>query len=217
METLAVVLLIQEEACLLSIDVIHGVPDAVLGDSRGAELPSLGGGGGLFLLLGAQMQGVTRIEPLVLLHALQLADGYVVAEVEGVDLRAELLAEDADEGGKEDILDFFNAERKHLRHQDVFKAIHRQPGEAVGLAEDETAALEVGLPHDGASVGHGVAERALPVGLVKAVVGVAGEETDADLGVAVVKARAQVLVFIGVNVHQPAVLGGGGEEVTSSA
>ena len=62
------------------------------------------------------MQGVTRIEPRVLLHALQLADSYVVAEVEGVDLRAELLAEDADEGGEEDILGPLDAQGEHLRH-----------------------------------------------------------------------------------------------------
>ena len=161
--------------------------------------------------LGAQIQGVTPIEPRVLLHALQLADGYVVAEVQGMDGGVEFLPQDAHKGGEEDVPDALCTQRKHLRHNDIFESVHRQAGEAVGFSEDETAALEVGLSHDGAAVGHGVAQAALPEQGIKAVVGVAGQDADADLGVAVVKARAEVLVLIGVNVHETAVGGGGGE------
>ena len=50
----AVVLLVQEKAGLLAVDVVYGIFDAVFGDDYGAELVTLCGGAGGLVGLGAK-------------------------------------------------------------------------------------------------------------------------------------------------------------------
>ena len=74
-----------------------------------------------------------------------------------MDRGIEFLAQDADQGGEEDVPYAFDAQGKHLCHKDVFESVHCKSGETVGFAEYEATALEVGLAHDGSPVGDGIA------------------------------------------------------------
>ena len=156
---LAVVFLVEEEAGLLPVFKIYRIGDAVLGD---------GGRGGI----GKRPVG-QWVKALVLLHPLQLADSHVVALIDAAE-RLSQLVKDFCQSGKQHPLALLDAQRKHLRHQNVAEAVDRQSRELVGLAEDEAAVGEV-LPHHGAAVVDGVAQPPLKEGLVKAVVGVAGD------------------------------------------
>ena len=131
--------------------------------------------------------------------------------IQGVDGGVEFLSQDADEGREEDISDVLHAQRQYLRYQYVLKTIHRQAGEAVRFSEDQAAAAKIRFSHDGATVGYGVAKPPLPKERIKAVVGVAGQDADADLGMTVIESRAQIFVLGGVHVHQPAVGGSGAD------
>ena len=70
---------------------------------------------------------------------------------------------------------------------------------------DQAAALEVGAGHDGLAVGDGVGHSAAPESGVEAVVGVAGEQADGDLGAFVIEASAHI-GRAGKDIHQTAVL-----------
>ena len=84
--------------------------------------------------------------------------------------------------------------------------VHRQPWKGVRLAEDDAAAVQVLWVHDGLSVLPGPLELPAPEGLVKAVVGVAGEEAYPDFGLFREKARSQIPPLFAEDVHQTAVL-----------
>ena len=60
------------------------------------------------------------------------------------------------------------------------EAVDRKPRKLIGFAEDNAAAVRIG-PHDGFAVVPGVADPPLPEAIVKTVVGVAGEQANADL------------------------------------
>ena len=163
----AVILLVEEKAGLLAVLHVHAVIDAVLADLRhGAR---------------GHVPALEREPALPLLHTLKGADGRVVALENAVDHNA-VLGENLDEQREQHLLDALHADGESLRDEQVFKAVHRQAGEAVRLPEDHPAAAEVLRPEDAFPVVPGPAELPLPEGLVKAVVGVAGEEADPDLG-----------------------------------
>lgn len=83
----------------------------------------------------------------------------------------------------------------------LFKAVHRQAGEAVRLAEDDAAA-ETSAPMTVLRVVPGVADAAAPEVRIEAVVRVAGEQTDTDLALAGEKAAAKVFPFLAHRVHE---------------
>ena len=173
----AVVLLVEEEAGLLAVLEIDVVVDAVLAD--------LGlGGGGVAL--------TRQLEPaLALLEALFGTQGLVVPLVDAVDGLA-VGPQDFGEEGEEDRLQLLHADAEGLGDEDVVEAVHGQAGELVGLAEDDPAGREVGRLEDGLAVGPGVLDAAAPEAGVEGVVGVAGDEADADLALERDEAGAEV-------------------------
>ena len=105
-------------------------------------------------------------------------------------------------------MDALHAQAQHLGHQHRAEAVHRQTREAVRLSEDDPAAEQVLRGHHALAVVPGVLHPALPKGVVKAVVGVAGEQPAADKGVAVIKSGAQICALTADDVRQAAVLHG---------
>ena len=103
-------------------------------------------------------------------------------------------------------MDVLHAQAQHLHHQHRAEPVHCQPREAVRFSKDDPAAVQVLRGHDGLAVVPGVLHPALPKGIVKPVVGVAGEEPAADEGVAVIKARAEIGPLVADDIRQAAVL-----------
>ena len=173
----AVVLLVEEEAGLLAVLEIDVVVDAVLAD--------LGlGGGGVAL--------TRQLEPaLALLEALFGPQGLVVPLVDAVDGLA-VGPQHFGEEGEEEGLQLLHADAEGLGDEDVVEAVHGQAGELVGLAEDDPAGREVGGLEDGLAVGPGVLDAAAPEAGVEGIVGVAGDEADADLALERDEAGAEV-------------------------
>ena len=185
-----VVFLVEEEAGLLPVLHVDRVVDPVfadLGDGAcGRRLPGEG------------------IPALVLLESLECPDGDVVALKDAVDLLT-VCAQNLHNQRKNQIFDALHPHRKGLRDQKIGETIHREPREAVGLAEDHAAAAEVLRPQHGLAVVPGVLHAPPPEGRVEAVVGVAGDEAQADLALAAVKARADVFAALAECVAERAV------------
>ena len=187
-----VILLVEEKARFLPVFKVHGIADAAFRDIRLMEVGD----------------GLTRqgIPSLPLLHALLFAQGDVVALIDARDLLP-VGAQCLDEQPENHRLDAIHAETQHLRHEDIFKPVDREPGEVVRLAEDNPAAAAVLLAHHGLAVVPCVLHAPRPERAVKAVVRVAREEPHADHGAAVIKARAEVAPLPAEHVHKRAVLG----------
>ena len=189
-DSLAIVLLIEEESGFLTIDVVHGVFYAVF---------SYFGHAGK---VGAKPRASP--EALVFLHALKLAYLNVVALVYCGDMLAHI-REGLHKQLVERVLYALRAEGQHLRNKDVTESVDGESGEAVSLAEYETAAAEILRAHDGAAV---VQRVAYPAGVevpVEFVVGVAGDDAYAYLGVVVYVTCAEVAPLAAENVGKAAV------------
>ncbi len=187
-----VIFLIEEEAGLLTVLYVHGIVYPVLTNLRQRAL--------------RRGQSGQRKPALPLFHALEGANGDVVSLVQAANFLP-VLAQQLHQRGKQRGFYLFHPHREGLRHQQIVELIHRESREAVGLTEDHAAAVEL-VPHDRLAVVPGVAQAAAPEGLVKAVIGVAGEQADADLALFAEKARAEIAPLLAHRVHQRAVLAG---------
>ena len=117
--------------------------------------------------------------------------------------------------GEEPGLALFHAEGEGLNHQHIPKAVHRESRQRIRLAKDCPAAGQLFGAQHALPVGPGVAEPAQPEGVVKDVVGVAGEEPHPDEGAKAQKPRAQPVSLFSQHVHDAAVFraGGAGENL----
>ena len=186
-----VVLLVQKKAGFLPILKVHGIHDAVFHDVHvGALRRRLTGQG---------------IPSFVLLHALQTADGHIVALVDAADVLS-VLPQHLDQQREQPVLDALHAHTQRLGHQHAFEPVHRQTREQVGFAEDHAAAPAVRLAHHHLAVVPGVADAPLPEGIGEVIVGIAAHQPHPDLGAAVVEPAAQPAAAAAHHVHQRAVL-----------
>ena len=117
-----------------------------------------------------------------------------------------IVGEDFGEEGEEDGLQLLHADAEGLGDEDVVEAVHGQAGELVGLAEDDPAGREVGRFEDSLAVGPGVLDAAAPEAGVEGVVGVAGDEADADLALERDEAGAKVSALRAHHVGEGSVL-----------
>ena len=185
----AVELLVEEKARLLPVFDVHAVENAVFAD--------LGDGAcGRFL----PRKGKPA---LVLRQALLFAKNNIVALEKAVDLLAVLL-QNLDDEREEHVLDLLHAERERLRDKQVFKAVDREAGERVRLAEDESAAAGLSVHHRLAVVPC-VAHAPPPEVFVKAVVRVARDDAHAQTAEPAQKARTEILSLFRHHVHKRAV------------
>ena len=189
----AVVFLVEEKSGFLPLDIVHGVKNPVLGD--GCQPVGIGS------------QTLAAPEAFGCFHALQFSDGGFIPLVQNRDRLPEFFAEQTDENRINLILDLLHAKRQHLGDENVAKPVYRQAGEGVGFAENQAAAGKIALAHDRAAVVDCPTELAFPEGGVKAVVRVFGDDTNADFGIGIVKARAEILALGGTDIGKRAVLG----------
>ena len=161
----AVVLLVQEEPCLLAVFHVYQIFYAVFCNLRHRGF----------------RRGLPRQEEpaLVLLQALLFPEGNIIPLKNAPDLLP-VLPENADQKGQQQVLDVLHAHRQHLNAEKVVELVHRQTGEHVRLPENNPAGVQVPRGHDGLPVLPGPAELPLPEGGVKAVVGVPGEQANPD-------------------------------------
>ena len=185
----AVELLVEEKARLLPVFDVHAVENAVFAD--------LGDGA-----CGCFLAGKGK-PALILRQALLFAKNNVVALEKAVDLLAVLL-QNLDDEREEHVLDLLHAERKRLRDEQIFKAVDREAGERVRLAEDEAAAAGLSVHHRLAVVPC-VAHAPPPEVFVKAVVRVARDDAHAQAAESAQKARAEVFPLFRHHVHKRAV------------
>ena len=197
----AVVLLVEEETGLLAVLEIDVIVDAVLADL------GLGGGG---------VRLTRQLEPaLVLLEALLGAQSLVVPLVDAVDGLA-VGPQHLGEEGEEEGLELLHPHAEGLGDEDVVEAVHGQARELVGLTKDDPAGREVGRLKDGLAVGPRILHPTPPEAGVEGIVGVAGDETDADLALEGDEAGAEVGTLGAHHVGEGAVLRlalGEGEDV----
>ena len=188
----AVVLLVQEEAGLLPVHVVHLVADAVLGDLDEA------------VALGLQPRQIHV--PLALFEAFLQPQGAFVPLVDHVDGYAVLL-EFLHQQPEQYTLADLDAQGQNLRHQHAFEPVHGPARQPVRLPENEAAGGEV-LAHDGLAIVDSVADAAAEEGLVEGVVGVLGEDADQNLARVVVEPAAQVGALLAEHVRHGPVLAG---------
>ena len=181
----AVVFLVQEESRLLAIFHIDIVEDAVFVDGR-QDAARLG-------------QEVGLIPAFILFHAVQFADFDVVPFINASDGDAHG-GQFVDESLEDDRFDLVHAIAQGLGDEDVVIAVYGQARHVVGVSEDEAAAGEVFIAHDGLAVVQGIFDPALPESFVEAVVGIARHDAHAYLRNVVGKARAEIAVFVAVDV-----------------
>ena len=143
------------------------------------------------------------VPALELGQPLQRADGGVIAFKHAV-YHLPVGAQRLNEQGENNVLYPLHADGQRLRDEDIGKPVHRQAGEAVGLAEDKAAAGHI-RPHDGLSVIPGVFYAPRPEGRVERVVRVARNKADANLAVPAEKARAEVLSLLADGIDERAV------------
>ena len=181
----AIVFLVQEESRLLAIFHIDIVEDAVFVDGR-QDAARLG-------------QKVGLIPAFILFHAIQFADFDVVPFINASDGDAHG-GQFVDESLEDDRFDLVHAVAQGLGDEDVVIAVYGQARHVVGVAEDEAAAGEVFIAHDGLAVVQGIFDPALPESFVEAVVGIARHDAHTYLRNVVGKARAEISVFVAVDV-----------------
>ena len=181
----AVILLVEEEAGFLPVDIIHIVQNPVFPDR--------------YMSVQVRLQSVERHETGPLLHALFLPEPDVVALVDRVDLftaRTQHLQQEC----KQLHLSQLHAQREHLCDQDRAKAIDRQARKTVCFAEDQAAVIKI-LPHDRAAVIDRILDAPRPERLVKAVIRIAREHAHADLGRAVIKPGTEPVAAAREHIH----------------
>ena len=100
----------------------------------------------------------------------------------------------------QEILPPLHAQGQDLRDQHIPETVHGQTGELIRLTENETAAAVV-LSHDRAAVLQSIPDAPEEKSFVETIVGVPGEQTDADLAVIVHCTAAQPPPFFGKDVH----------------
>ena len=126
--------LVQKKTRFLAILHVHSIADPVFHNFRQTGVRP------------GQVQR-RKVKPaLVFLQPLPGADGNVVALVQAVDLPA-VVPQQLYQQRKEHGLDALDAHRERLCHQIPAETVHRQAGEQVGLAEDDTAARNLPAQH----------------------------------------------------------------------
>ena len=180
-----VVFLVQEEPRLLTVFDVDVVANAIFFDGR-YDASRL-------------RQVIGFVPAFVLLHAVQFADFDVVPFINASDGDAHG-GQFVDESLEDDRFDLVHAIAQGLGDEDVVIAVYGQARHVGGVSEDEAAAGEVFIAHDGLAVVQGIFDPALPESFVEAVVGIARHDAHAYLRNVVGKARAEIAVFVAVDV-----------------
>ena len=180
-----IVFLIQKVSGLLPVKVVHVKQDPVFPDGH---MP------------------VTRAqeEACGLLQTLFTANGKIITFIDPPDLDP-FFVEYGNEHGVDGLFALFHAITDTLRYEDIFKPVHGQTGQAIGFAEHKPAAGEI-LSHDCETVIDGVTEPAFPEGFLESVVGVTADDAYPQFGVVIVETGTQPAPFLGIDIHDIAVL-----------
>ena len=187
-----IVLLVEEEARLLSVLEIHLVANAVFHNlrRRGAEGCSLG------------LAGIDRIERAgrILRGARKPSRGLgepfkragrgVVAFIESANRNA-VFGQHFEKRGEDHRLQTLHPHRKRLGHEDVLETIDDKAGESVSFGEQNAACACIGAHHRFPVIPRPL-YLSLPKGTVEAIVRIAGDEANTNLALLGQQARPQI-------------------------
>ena len=179
----SVVLLIEEEACLLAVFHVDYVADAVLGDLH-------------FGIEGRRQKALFAGE------ALELADLGVASLIDSAHADA-VLVQHGDQGCQNIALQAVNAKREGFHDQNIFVLVDSQSRQEIGLSEDQAAAG--GVDHL-LSVLPGASDPLREKGGRHRLFPAAGEKAHSDLGLCIHKAvshEISVEVLYGQNIAVP--------------
>ena len=153
----AIILLVEEKACFLTMDIVNIVQDTVFADRH--------------MAVQVRLQVFECYEAGSLLHALFFPQLSIVALVDRLDLLA-AGAQCLQQERKQLRLAQLHAQREHLRDQDRAEAVNRQAGKPVRLAKDQAAIVKI-RAHDRTAVIDRILDTPRPESLVKAIVRIA--------------------------------------------
>ena len=153
----AIILLVEEKACFLTMDIVNIVQDTVFTDRH--------------MAVQVRLQVFECYEAGALLHPLFFPELDVVALVDRVNLLT-AGTQRLQQERKQLRLAQLHAQREHLRDQDRAEAIDRQTGKPVRLAKDQAAVVKI-RTHDRAAVIDRILNAPRPESLVKAIVRIA--------------------------------------------
>ena len=188
---LPVVLLVQKKTGLLPLDVVHIIFYPVFGNGH---MPAQVG-----------FQPLHLVKALSLLQSFQRSYGHIISLVDRVNLLV-VLPQQFHQRPVHPVFAALHAQGKHLRHQYVFKAIHRQPRELIRLAKNKAAAAVIHRAHHRFTVIQRIAHPPPEKRLIKGIIGIAADDPHPDFGVIIHPAGAQVPPFITHHIHHITIL-----------
>ena len=188
---LPVILLVKEKPGFLPLDIVHIVFYPVFGDGHMAGKVGF--------------QSLHRVKALSLLQPLQRPYRHIVALIYRID-GLTVLPQQFYQRPVHHILAALHPQGKHLRHQHVLKAVYRQPGELVGLPENQAAAAVVSRAHHRLAVVQRIAHPPPEKRFIKGIVGVPADDPYPDFGMVIHPAAAQIPPLTAYHIHHVAVL-----------
>ncbi len=140
-----------------------------------------------------------------MLQSFQRSYGHIVSLVDRINLLA-VLPQQLHQRPVHPVFAALHTQGKHLRHQYVFKAIHRQPRELIRLAKNKAAAAVIHRAHHRFTVIQRIAHPPPEKRLIKGIIGIAADDPHPDFGVIIHPAGAQVPPFITHHIHHITIL-----------
>ena len=187
--SLAVIFLVEEKACFLSVFNIYAVTDAVFNYF----------GYGIFVF-----HCFGRKPAFVFCHAFQFAYFYIVALINTADIFT-AAAQNLYQHRENFFFAQFYAQRQSLRYQNIVKAVYRKAREHICLTKNKAAAFKIIARHYRAAVIDSILQTALPESCIEFIVGIGGNNAYFNFGIIVNKTRTKIFSFIGYNINQIAI------------
>ena len=104
----------------------------------------------------------------------------------------------------DDAFDLFHAIAGNFTDENIFITVYRQPWQFITFAMDQPACPEI-IRHDIQTVLQSIFHPSGPKGMIKYVIGIAGQQPDADLALFTVETCAKVIVTAAKDINQTAV------------
>ena len=189
--SLTIILLVKEEASLLSVFYINGVTDTVLVDfsSSGAS----------------RVKQVRFKEAFIFFHTLQTTNLHIVTLVQATDFLPHL-THNLYQQIKEHFLTHFNTQGQGLGYKNIVEAVNGKTGESISFTKNQTTAVKILLPHYGQTIVQSVTQATFPKGFVKFIISISRNNAHSDFGNIVYKTGAYIFTLVGYNVNQITIL-----------
>ena len=189
--SLAIVLLVEEETCLLSIFHINSVTDTVFVDFSSS---------GAF-----RVKQVRFKEAFIFFHTFQTTNLHIVTFVQATDILSHFM-HNLYQQVKEHFLTHFNTQRKSLSYENIIEAVNGKSGESICFAKNKTAAVKIFLAHYGQTIVQCVTQATFPESFVKFIISISRNNAHSDFRHVIYKTGANIFTFMSYNINKVAIL-----------